>query len=1058
VSFHRQSDNTYVWVAPTSDEVARRVDDLINPKSTDEVEVPMTGELQGQLASAISTLLPKDNFFQNSKETLYNAAINVASKERYPVDIVMPVYNSIHIADKAIKTVLSRTRWPYKLIIVDDASDYKTKEVLKDLYEKHPDKIILVTNAKNKGFAASVNRGITIGRGKYVCLLNSDVLVTQDWLTKLVFALEANSRNQIVNPVTNNTAVINVNMSPGASYLDMNRILQNRGDVKYPEIMPTGFCYMFRRSLLSEIGPFDESYPNFGEESDHWMKTITYRRGPTVKGYRAVMADDTYVFHERGSSFSSLGEEKHMGFRKHAANRFNRIWPQFTQWKKTFHIDKSLGHIKNDISSSILNSSRKVPYRVCWVVRSAAFCGGMKFITDIVNEINERGGDARVAVVARDIRAKLPEPLGELRTGVINFASEEEFLKTFTSKVFKNGVIISSTSELAPLVSSLCEVEKKLKHVLHTQSYEPDLVGADSTTAEEFKRFFKLAPQVISSSHWITKKLIEDGVNVVSTVAPGVDRKLFYPGNRESGDDRVTVMVPISASYPFKGYDRAIQLIQYLYNKSVKAGLNTRIMTYGVDSIPEVCGTAIALGPISQTRLANLLRNEVDVFIDPSYIHSYGMPCLEAMASGVPVICWDNKGIGEYVRHGKNGLKLPNSMPPIEVADSVIALLQNPEQRAKLQKSALESLEEHDRDNSVNTFIEALEKNLHLRQTKRRIVFVTPHMRKHGGPTTILTLANGLADRGHDVSITSVYADVTPEVLGFTDLPISLEHKDIPECDVLIVNSDNPLNDYFSELPQAKKKIMLKLSHNERFKEYEEKSLNIKWDKIITSTEWLANVCRNPLPTWNNKPSDATRIGWFHYGHEVFQTIPSQKVYRTGRVDGPVRICTLIHQYPLKGSGDAIQALTKIKEKFGDMVKIEGVGEYPKDKLLMPPWIKYHESLSRQHMADLFKNTDIWVGVSHTEGLGRMALEAMSACVACVLTDVHTEFTEHEKNCLLVPISRPDMIFSSIDSLIIEPSKMVRLGFEGYRTAERYVDSTECIDSLERVVEELCGS
>lgn len=431
------------------------------------------------------------------------------------------------------------------------------------------------------------------------------------------------------------------------------------------------------------------------------------------------------------------------------------------------------------------------------------------------------------------------------------------------------------------------------------------------------------------------------------------------------------------------------------------------------------------------------------------------MPCLEAMASGVPVICWDNKGIGEYVRHGKNGLKLPNSMPPVEVADSIISFLQNTEQRTKLQKAALESLDEHDRDNSVNMFIEEMEKNLHLRHTKRRIVFVTPHMRKHGGPTTIITLANSLADRGHDVSITSLYADVAPEVLNFTDLPINLEHKDIPECDVLVVNSDNPLNDYFAELPQAKKKIMLKLSHNARFKEYEEKSLNIKWDKIVTSTEWLANVCRNPLPDWNNQPVDATRIGWFHYGHETFQIPPPQKTYRAGRVDGPVRICTLIHPYPLKGSSDAIQALTKIKEKFVNMVKIEGVGEYPKDKLLMPPWIKYHESLSRQHMADLFKNTDIWVGVSHTEGLGRMALEAMSACVACVLTDVHTEFTEHDKNCLLVPISRPDLIFAAVDSLIVEPSKMVRLGFEGYRTAERYVDNTECIDALERVIEEL---
>jgi len=1040
-------------VPPTDDDIARRVDELINPKTPDSIEVPTTADLQGQLSSALSTFLPKPASFLNNKEKLYSSFTSLMSKDRYPADIVLPVYNSVHVVDKCIKAVIARTRWPYRLIIVDDASDIMTQTVLKSYADKYPERITVLTNSKNKGFAATVNKGIAAGKGKYVFLLNSDVIVTQDWLTKLILALEADPRNQIVNPVTNNTALINVPMSPGASYLDMNRIIQNKGEVQYPEIMPTGFCYGFRRSLLSEIGPFDESYPNFGEESDHWMKTITYQRGPMVKGYRAIMADDTYVFHERGTSFASLGEEKHMGFRKQAADRFNRVWPQFGQWKKTFHIDKALGHINPPVPTSVLNSHRKVPYRICWVVRSAAFCGGMKFITDIVNEINERGGDARVAVVARDSRAKLPEPLGELRAGVINFSSEEEFLNTFTSKVFKNGVVVSSTSELAPLVGKLCEVEKKLKHVLHVQSYEPYLLE-DEIAKKEFKKFFKIAPDVISSSHWITQLLTEEGINVLATISPGVDRKLFYPGNRVGGDDRLTVMLPMSPTYAFKGYDRGIGLIQHLYNKAIKAGASIRILTYGADSIPEVCGTAIALGPIPQTRLANVLRNEVDVFIDPSYNHSYGMPCLEAMASGAAVICWDNKGIGEYVRHGKNGLKLPNSMPAVEAAASVLSLLLNPEQREKLRSNALGSLTEHDRENSVNSFIEAMEKHLHLRQTKRRIVFVTPHMRKHGGPTTILTTANELAARGHDVSITSVYADISPEVLSFTDLSINLDHKDIPECDVLVVNSDNPLNNYFAELPQAKKKILLKLSHNARFKEYEEASLNIGWDKVVTSTEWLANVCRNPLPDWNNKPVDVTRVGWFHYGHESFAVPPSRKVYRGGRVDGPVRICTLVHQYPMKGSGDAIIALTKIKERFGDMVKIEGVGEYPKDRLLMPTWIKYHESLSRQQMADLFKNTDIWVGASHTEGLGRMALEAMSASIACVLTDVHTEFTEHDKNCLLVPIMRPDLICSALNSLIVEPAKMVRLGFEGHRTAEQRVDPTEHIDAMERVIEE----
>jgi glycosyltransferase involved in cell wall biosynthesis len=1445
--FRKQSDNISIWVSPSPEEVSRSLDSIVNPLKSNETEVPTTEKLQGQLSNALSTLIPKKEYYSSNKEKFYKGILNVVSKPNGPVDVIVPIYNSIHIVEKCIKAVLTRTKWPYKLILVDDASDEMTKAILKEYADKYPTIISIITNTKNKGFSASVNRGIKSGNGKYIVLLNSDVIVTPDWLPKMIFALESDSRNQIVNPVTNNTALINVPMSPGASYMDMNNILQNRGEVQYPEIMPTGFCYGFRRDLLSQVGPFDESYPNFGEEmlalstriitgngwktlgditegdqvygpdgrlhkvmkltsidyrncyelefdtgekiiaseghgwfitpqsyinhfnessqypyswivhnkaadrfdsgastkeisrefniclrsaqewkskhkrgglrktgieytpgnyttedlfnygcvssrgtrqsnkfnfwvplakplefpisdlildpyvlgawlgdgcknngqftgidpeiweniekagfrvshysntkahsilglvpylrklnliknkhipeqylfssyeqrlslvqglmdtdghcaksgkcsfdntnlnliegfawllrslgvkckinpgppkkkehhkiiyrvtfrvsketpifrltrklnrlpeklgknqqfhkiisikpcptvptrclsidspdhlflagdaliptknSDHWMKTISYIRGTNITGYRAVMADDTYVFHERGTSFSALGEEKHMGFRRQAADRFNMVWPNFSKWKKSFNIDGALAHIRSPILASTLNSYRKVPYRICWAVRSPAFCGGMKYITDIVNEINERGGDARVAVVLRDPKAKVPEPLGELRSGTINFLSEQDFLSTFTGRVFKNGVVVAATAELAPLVKSLCETEARLRPLLHVQSYEPELL-VDKSQIDNMKQAFSLIPDIISNSHWITKILTEDlGLNVFTTISPGVDRKLFYPRDRSMGDDRLTVMVPMSTTYPFKGYDRGIILLQNLHNRAIMEGIDLRLLTYGVETIPELAGAVVALGPLPQARLSSVLSTEVDVFIDPAYVHSYGMPCIEALACGVPVICWDNKGISEYVKHGKTGLKLPNSMPPAEVAASVINLLKNKDQRESIRKAAIESLVDHDREQSVNVFIESIEKHLHLRRSRKRIVFITPHLRKHGGPTTILSMANALSDRGHDVGITSIYPDVSNEVMSLTDLPIDLNHTDIPPCDVLIVNSDNPLNGFFIDLPQAKKKILLKLSHNERFKEYEEASLNMKWDRIITSTEWLANVSNNPMPGWNHPPIvNAQRVGWFHYGHDNFKCPPALKTFRAGTTESPFRIVSLLHSYHLKGTQDALDGLAGIREHYQGKVRIELVGEHERKHLIIPNWVKYHESLSRVEMASLFKHTDIWVGVSHTEGLGRMALEAMSSSVACVLTDAHKEFVEHGKNCLLVPIHRPDAINGAVNKLLSDPKLLQTIAINGYKTAERYTDSTDCIDKLEKVIEEIC--
>src|SRR5258706_3673491 len=140
---------------------------------------------------------------------------SIDDKER--VNVVVPVYNSVHLVKECIQKVLDCTYWPYHLTIVDDASDKKTNAELVAFATKYPEKITLLTNRKNSVFSASVNRGIKHNEANfaYTCSLNSDVLVTPYWLSKMVAALKADPKNKIVNPVTNNTAVINVGMHAG---------------------------------------------------------------------------------------------------------------------------------------------------------------------------------------------------------------------------------------------------------------------------------------------------------------------------------------------------------------------------------------------------------------------------------------------------------------------------------------------------------------------------------------------------------------------------------------------------------------------------------------------------------------------------------------------------------------------------------------------------------------------------------------------------------------------------------------------------------------------------
>ena len=1038
------------------------MDSLKEVMSYAQFETLTTGAeaaLRGDLNEGVENLrLVNNTYYHNMKQ--FAATVGKAET----VNIVLPVYNSLHLVRECIAAVVKETHWPYHLTIVDDASDKHTNDELAKIVAKYPETMTLLTNRKNRGFSATVNRGVKFyeAQSRYTCYLNSDVLVTPYWLTKLVMALVSNPRNKIVNPTTNNTAVINVNMSPGYNYQAMNTILEQTSTRRYPEIMPTGFCFLFANSLIKQIGYLDEAYQNFGEETDFWMRTITWSDGKTFDRWRAVLADDTYVFHQRGASYATIGEEQHLNFRKMASGRFRQTWPSWGLWNKAIGT-KSIDHLRKSHSTRELNSLnvQAIKPSVCFVTHSTEACGGMHYIADIVNQINALGGDARVVQILREGKPA-GEAAGELRSAPIVFATLETFLLKFASSVFESGVVIAATSELAPHVAALCANNPKLTPVLHVQSYEPALVPEPEESKRLEENFNKI-PTVISSSSWITeelKSLPQFAGNIVDTINPGVDRDIFYEGDRTLGDDRPTVMLNINAQYPFKGAERGLLFAQTLLALAHKNNKELRILALNVK---EITGAPAILcqGQLPRTRVARLLATEVDLFVDPALNHSYGMPMLEAIACGVPVLGWDNRGIREYLPKGymESDVIVPNTVTPQKLAELAYKVLFADGALAKLaaRQTKIAMIDAHDRKVSVDRFIDCLQSTFSSRSERKKIVVVTPHLRKHGGPTTILTIANELAKQGHDVSIASVYSDLNPEVVKFTDLPIILLNQDptkIPPCDLLITNSDNPLNPSFSQTcPQAKKTIMLKLSHNPRFKALEEAGLNCKWDAVVTSSQWLADACKTPTIGWNYPSVEATRIGWFHYNFETMRRNPKRKKIRTLSAVDPVVITTLIHGHISKGSADAGNVFAAIKKVHGDKVKMYGVGEIrPAEVKLSIPGMEYVYHPSRDEMAELMFKTDIWLSCSHGEGLGRMALEAMTGLAACVLTDTGAEYVVDGTNALVAPVGDLNGLANHINTLLLDHQLRRDIAQAGFQTAKVMSEPGDLIEKLEEVI------
>ena len=224
-----------------------------------------------------------------------------------PIDIIVPVYGGVEETRRCLRSVLaSRCRRPWRLIVINDASPDPEMAPMLAALAREDDRITLLRNDTNLGFVATVNRGMALHPDCDLVLLNSDTEVANDWLDRLAAAAEG-PRVATVTPFSNNATICSFPrfcrdnpLPPNWSTQALDALFARCNAGQTLEI-PTGvgFCLYIRRAALDQVGPFDaETFGRgYGEEND-------FCRRAAAKGWRNLLACDTFVYHAGGVSFS----------------------------------------------------------------------------------------------------------------------------------------------------------------------------------------------------------------------------------------------------------------------------------------------------------------------------------------------------------------------------------------------------------------------------------------------------------------------------------------------------------------------------------------------------------------------------------------------------------------------------------------------------------------------------------------------------------------------------------------------------------------------------------
>jgi GT2 family glycosyltransferase len=198
------------------------------------------------------------------------------------VSILITTYNSARVLKACLESVLEQDYRDLEIIIVDNASTDGTRAVLREFETRSR----VTYNDKNVGFAAGQNQAMALARGEWLLSLNPDVVLSPDFISRLLAAGNCGERIGTVcgkllrwkpGSSAERTNVIDstgIYFMRNLRHLDRGSDETDRGQYEQPEYVfgATGAAALYRRTMVEDISVhgdfFDEDFFAYREDAD----------------------------------------------------------------------------------------------------------------------------------------------------------------------------------------------------------------------------------------------------------------------------------------------------------------------------------------------------------------------------------------------------------------------------------------------------------------------------------------------------------------------------------------------------------------------------------------------------------------------------------------------------------------------------------------------------------------------------------------------------------------------------------------------------------------------
>lgn len=213
---------------------------------------------------------------------------------------IIPVYNRPDEVDELLESLCSQTLKDFEVIVVEDGSSVPCDQVVK----KYNDLLnVRYFTKPNSGPGQTRNFGVEQAQGEFVLILDSDVVVPNDYLKEVETELNANDCDAFGGPdrahdsFTSMQKAINYAMT---SFFTTGGI--RGGKKKMDKFYPRSFNMGVRTSVYRKLEGF--SAMRFGEDIDFSTRIFQNR-------FRCRLFPEAWVWHKRRTDLKKFFKQVH---------------------------------------------------------------------------------------------------------------------------------------------------------------------------------------------------------------------------------------------------------------------------------------------------------------------------------------------------------------------------------------------------------------------------------------------------------------------------------------------------------------------------------------------------------------------------------------------------------------------------------------------------------------------------------------------------------------------------------------------------------------------------